>query len=82
MVGWGRVYQDYRWVANILVNPPLQILFNIYHKIDRSFFHRTAPPINADGKRAIAFLSKVRSLQQLRFILVFERRVNIVPLAI
>ncbi|MEG3971240.1 hypothetical protein QUA00_27005 [Microcoleus sp. T2B6] len=50
------------------MNPPLQILFNIYHKIDRSFVRHRAPPINADGKRAIAFLSKVRSLQQLRFI--------------
>ncbi|MEG4500813.1 hypothetical protein QUB05_27210 [Microcoleus sp. F10-C6] len=46
----------------------------------RSLFF--SPHSDADGKRAIAFLSKLRSLQQLRFIVVFERRVNIVPLAI
>ncbi|MGB7893385.1 MAG: hypothetical protein WCF82_15970 [Microcoleus sp.] len=46
----------------------------------RSLF--CSPHSDADGKRAIAFLSKLRSLQQLRFILVFGRRVNIVPLAI
>ncbi|WP_333458896.1 hypothetical protein [Microcoleus sp. Pol10D4] len=46
----------------------------------RSLFF--SPHSDAEGKMAIAFLSKLRSLQQLRFILVFGRRVNIVPLAI
>ncbi|MEG4233611.1 hypothetical protein QUA40_16075 [Microcoleus sp. Pol11C3] len=46
----------------------------------RSLFF--SPHSDVDGKRAIAFLSQLRSLQQLRFILVFGRRVNIVTLAI
>ncbi|MBD1882459.1 hypothetical protein [Microcoleus vaginatus] len=41
-----------------------------------------SPHSDVDGKRAIAFLNKLRSLQQLRFILVFGRRVNIVSIAI
>ena len=48
-----------RW-QNRSANPLLQILFNVYHKVDRSFVRRRAPPINTNGKIDLASLSKVR----------------------
>ncbi|MEG3862735.1 hypothetical protein [Microcoleus sp. herbarium12] len=61
-------------------------MYNIYHKIGKAIaikVYGCATPIRRDGKMPVALLSKMRSPPvQLRFILVFAHRVNIVPLAI